>query len=262
MLTIGIDSGNLNTKAVALRNGEVVGRVKSATGFDAQQTAVAALEMLLRETGLRRDNVDAIAATGVGRQLADCATVRINEVGSAARGAHLVCPALRIVIDMGAEGCRAVKMDDAGRPQKYEVNDRCASGAGTFVESMARTLQIKTEEMGAYSLRHSKDVPMNAQCVVFAESEVISLIHRRETVEDIAHGIHAGIASRVAALMRRLGVTAGIGFIGGPANNAGLGQCLEDVLKQRVAVPDFPEYISALGAAAFAADQLETEQKE
>jgi benzoyl-CoA reductase subunit D len=261
MFTIGIDSGNLNTKAVALCDGEAVGRVKLVTGFEAHKTAAAVLEMLLHETGLQRGDVDSVAATGVGRQLVDFADVQINEVASAARGAHMVCSGLNIVIDMGAEGCRAVKMDGAGLPQKYEVNDRCASGAGTFVESMARTLQIKTEEMGAYSLRHTKEVPMNAQCVVFAESEVISLIHNQETVEDIAYGIHVGIANRVAALMRRLGVMAGIGFIGGPANNMGLAQCLEDVLKQHLTVPDFPDYISALGAAGFAAHKPETERE-
>ena len=88
-----------------------------------------------------------------------------------------------MIIDMGADSCRVIRLSEQGSVVKYELNDKCASGAGTFIEAMARALQIPTVEMGNFSKRHTKELVTNAQCVVFAESEVISLIHRQETVE-------------------------------------------------------------------------------
>jgi benzoyl-CoA reductase subunit D len=254
MITIGVDSGNLNTKAVVLKDGEILVRVKQPTGFAADEAAREILHMALQKAGLRQEDIDCIAATGVGRQIVYFAQSVINEVGSVAKGVQAVKAGVSIVVDIGAEGCRAIKLDGNGKVVKYEVNDKCASGAGTFVETMARTLQISIEDIGAYSLRHTKVLPMNAQCVVFAESEVISLIHRQETLEDIAYGIHVGIANRIAALLRRLGIVPGIMIVGGPGRNQGLVQCMEEVFKTRVAVPDHPEYISALGAAIFAGE--------
>jgi benzoyl-CoA reductase subunit D len=257
MITAGIDSGSRNTKAVVLEDGRILGKAKSPTEFSAALAARTVYAAALADAGVSADRVRAVWATGTGRAMVDFADGGINEVSAAARGAHAAAPETELVIDMGAESSRAVRLLKGGAIRNYEINDKCASGAGTFIESMARTLEIGAEEMGAYSLRHTKDVPMNAQCVVFAESEVISLIHRRERVEDIAHGIHVGIANRVSSLVRRVGVTDNIILIGGPAYNAGLVVCLSNELGKTVAVPENAEYISALGAAVRAAEKSE-----
>jgi benzoyl-CoA reductase subunit D len=95
---------------------------------------------------------------------------------------------------------------------------------------------------------------MNAQCVVFAESEVISLIHQKESKEDIAHAIHIGVANRISSLVRRVGIVDGITLIGGPGHNIGLVHCLQDVLGKDIVVPTDTDYASALGAAIYAAE--------
>ncbi|AGA68246.1 CoA-substrate-specific enzyme activase, putative [Desulfitobacterium dichloroeliminans LMG P-21439] len=259
MITVGLDSGNQNTRAVVLKDGKIIGRASGMTEFDAKLAAEKIFGIALASAGVQREEISAVWATGAGRNMVVFADGRINEVGSAARGARFLNPDANLVIDLGAEGCRAIRLTPDGKVKNYEVNDKCASGAGTFIEAMARTLQINIEEMGAYSLRHSKEVPMNAQCVVFAESEVISLIHQQETIEDIAYGIHVGIASRVVSLIRRVGVVEGIQLIGGPGHNEGLVYCMQRELGKEVFVSEETDYISSIGAASYA---TEYEQKE
>jgi len=256
---IGIDSGSQSTKGVVVKQGAILAEAKVYTDFDASAAAEAVLKELLEMTGIEQSAVTCIAVTGSNRQLVSFANLLVNEIVAAATGTHATVPAARMVLDMGAEGSRVIALDETGAAKAYEINDRCASGAGTFIETCARALEIKPEEMGTYSLKHTKDIPMKAQCVVFVESEVISLIHQKETKENIAHGVHLGIANRIGSMFRRLGIQEGVAFVGGPARNQGLVECLQSDLGQEVTVPEKPEYIVALGAALYAAIKMAKE---
>lgn len=196
---VGIDSGSQNTKAVALLNGEIVATAIVATEFDAKCAAEKAINELLDKLGIGKDSVQKIAATGTGRNLIDFADMHVNEVISAAKGARSQSDKINMVLDMGAETSRVIALDEHGAAKNYVVNDRCASGAGTFIETVARALQIQPEEMGDIALKADKDIMLKAQCVVFVESEVISLIHQKETRENIANGVHNGIGNRISA---------------------------------------------------------------
>ncbi|MDR1131191.1 MAG: acyl-CoA dehydratase activase [Oscillospiraceae bacterium] len=254
MITAGIDCGSQNTKGVVLKDGKLAGKALLPTEFDADLAAQRVLEQALSDAGVKREDVGRIVITGVGRDIIKWGDSEINEVGAAARGARFAVPDTDTVIDMGADSCRVIRLNADGSIVKYEVNDKCASGAGTFIEAMARALQIETEEMGDFSLRHSKELATNAQCVVFAESEVISLIHAKESREDIAYGVHMGIANRVASMIRRVGLTEHFSMIGGPAYNKGLVSCMSKVFGKEITVPENNQYLNAVGAAIFAAE--------
>lgn len=255
MITAGIDCGSQNTKGVLLNDGKVIAKAKIATEFDANKAAERVYETLLMDAGIQRDEVESIVATGVGRELPNFVDAMVNEVISAAAGAHYAKPDTQLVIDMGAESSRVIKLNEDGTVKRYEANDKCASGAGVFIEAMARALQIGIDEMGDYSLRHTKEITTNAQCVVFAESEVISLIHRQEEKEDIAYAIHVGVCNRIASLIRRFGISDNVTLIGGPGNNEGLAQCMGNILGKDIVVPQDTDYLSAIGAALYATEK-------
>ena len=254
MITAGIDCGSQNTKGVIVKDNKVVAMAMLPTEFDADLAAQRVYETALEKAGVAKADVSRLAITGVGREIVKWGDTEINEVGAAARGAKFVLPETDTVIDMGADSCRVIRLNEDGSVMKYEVNDKCASGAGTFIEAMARALQITTEQMGEFSLRHTKELATNAQCVVFAESEVISLIHAKETREDIAYGVHMGIANRIASMIRRVGLSDHFTMIGGPAFNKGLVSCMSKVFGREITTPDNNQYISAIGAALFAAE--------
>jgi bzd-type benzoyl-CoA reductase Q subunit len=129
------------------------------------------------------------------------------------------------------------------------ANDRCAAGAGAFIEAMTRALELKLEEMGALSLKADKAIPMNAQCVIFGESEVVTLIHQGTPKENIAKAVYDAMSDRISSMVRRLGINPDVALIGGVARDVGLVSSLKKNLRVDLFIPQDPEYAAALGAA-------------
>ncbi|MGD8534264.1 MAG: acyl-CoA dehydratase activase [Candidatus Aminicenantes bacterium] len=256
MIVVGIDCGAKYVKALVLEDDKIKAKISVLSGFDQKASAQEALDKALEQAGLKKDDLAHITATGTGKEEATFAKSTITEVGADAKAVNFLYPSVRTVIDVGAEEGRAIKVNEAGKVIDFAINDKCAAGAGTFTETMARALEVKLEEMGALSLKSQKSVPMNAQCVVFAESEVVSLIHAKHAKEDILRAVHDAIADRIASMARRIGVEKDVALVGGLARNIGFVDSLKRDLKQELLIPEDPEYSCALGAAFAAAEKV------
>jgi len=250
MLTAGIDIGSKNIKVVILKDEKEILAMSSVPGgIDQKASAEEALKAALQKAKVKRGDLEHIVSTGVGRKAAPYITGDVLEVVAAARGAHFLIPSARVVVDVGAEEGRAARCDNKGTVQDFAINEKCAAGSGNFVETMARALELSTEEFAELSLKSKAVVPMNAQCIIFAESEVISLLHAKTPEADIARAVHNGIAERVASMIRRVGIEKDLVLVGGVARNRGFVDALARNLGVEVTVPEDPEYVSALGAA-------------
>lgn len=261
MITAGIDIGAKFAKVVILKDENVIAKDKALVGFYVLKSASDLFEKVLKSSGVSHSDVEHVAATGMGRKAVHLkppinAEKVISEVVANAAGAFHVVPTVKTVIDVGAEEGRGIKVEK-GRVRDFVINERCAAGAGTFVETMARALEVKVEEMGPLALKSTQTIPMNAQCCVFAESEVVTLIHSRVTKEDISKAIHDAIAGRIASMVLRVGVEKDVVLIGGVALNPGFLPPLEKELRADIIVPESPDFVGALGAALIAAKQEE-----
>lgn len=254
MVTAGIDCGAKYTKAVVLKDGKVVGKSIVSSGFDQRASAEESLEHALREAGIRREDVAHITATGTGMKACGINSDTVTEVSADAKGIIFLFPSCRTVIDVGAEEGRAIRCDEKGKVLDFAINEKCAAGAGSFTESMARALEVKIEEIGELSLKSTNAVPMNAQCAVFAESEVVSLLHAKTPKPDIARAVHDAIASRITSMVRRVGIERDVALVGGVARNVGFVKSLKEGLGMEILLPEDPEYISAVGAAVIAVE--------
>lgn len=254
MITAGIDMGSRTIKILVLRDGEVVGRALALSGFDAAGRARELLRGVLDGAGLDRTALGRIAATGVGRDEVTDRDLTLTEVGAAARGACQLVPGARTVIDIGAEEGRALRCDGTGRVLDFCVNEKCAAGTGAFTEAMARALEVSVEELGPLSLKSTRSIPINTQCAVFAESEIVSMIHGNVAKEDMARAVHESIAQRVVSMVRRVGCEPAVVLVGGMARNVGFVAALKQGLElDGLHVPEAPEFCAALGAALAAA---------
>ena len=249
MTVVGADAGASRVKLVLVRDGEVVARGAAPCGIDLAGTAQALLDGLLAEAGVPRSQVSAIPATGTGAEAVPFATARVNVVKVMARAGVKLVPAARTVIDVGAEEARAVRCDAKGSIADFALNDKCAAGAGSFIEAMSRALECPLEEMGPLSLKAGKVIGLTAQCVIFAESEVVSLIHRRTPPEEIARAAYDAMAARVSGLLLRLGAQPEVVVVGGVARDPGFIAALGRKLGVPLTVPPDPEFAGALGAA-------------
>ena len=257
MITAGIDCGAKNTKTVILKDGEIVGKAKVLTGFDQDKAAEDSLEKALEDAELAKDDVQRICGTGSGKESLKLADDKIDDIKAMSKGANFFFPNARTVTDVGAQEGRAAKIDEKGNPIDFAVNEKCAAGAGVFIESMARALEVTTEEMGPLCLQSDKDIPMNAQCVIFAESEVVGLIHAKTGKPDVSKAIHDAMAGRIVSIIRRIGVNKDIALIGGVGYNPGFVAAMKRELKvEDIYIPDEPEFGAAVGAAVVATEEL------
>lgn len=256
MITAGIDVGSKNIRIVILEDGDVTVRVAVASGFDQEVSAREGIDQAVKEAGITLDDLDGIVATGVGRKAIPFAQHQVTEVAADARGAFAAFPSARTVIDIGADEARAIRIDDGGKVLDFAVNEKCAAGAGAFVEAMSRALEVNLQKFGEISLESTETIPMNAQCTVFAESEVVSLIHSNTSQKDIAKAVHDAMAGRVSAMARRAGLQEDVVIGGGVAFNIGFVRALQETLGVgELHVLTNPEFVGAYGAALIAAER-------
>lgn len=254
MITVGIDMGSLYAKAVVVRDGAMAGFHLVPSGAEQACSSEELAREALRPLGATLGDAAAVVATGMGRSEVGWATTRVTEVIAAARGARHLVPTAKGVIDMGGESTRAARLGDGGDVLEFAINDKCASGTGVFLDAMAKLMGVALEEMGPLSLTSTSDVIYSSTCVVFAESEVVSAVHRQTPRQDILRGIHRAITQRVFGLVGRLGLAGDVVAAGGLARNAGIVACLEELMKAKLIIPEQPQLVAALGAALIAAD--------
>jgi benzoyl-CoA reductase subunit D len=256
MITAGIDCGAKNTKAVIMKGGRIIGKGIVPTGFEQARAVKDALEVALKEAEISRDQLEQIGGTGSGAKEITETDVRVNDIKAISTAAHHFFPNARTVVDVGAEAGRAAKFDENGSVQDFAINEKCAAGAGAFIEAMGRALETPLTEIGPLALTSDNPIPMNAQCAIFAESEVVGLIHAKTAKEDISRAIHDAMASRIVSMIRRIGVSPDIVMVGGVAHNVGFVEALRrELAVEKVFVPPQPEFAAATGAAIVASNE-------
>lgn len=253
MISAGMDLGTQRVKVVILKDKQIVGKSQKLSGFEPTKAAEQALQEALENAKLSREEIEHITATGAGVNMAPSADSTVSMMGADARAGAYYFPSARTVIDVGAEDARAVKCDERGVMLDFVVNARCAAGAGTFIEAMARALEVKLEDMGSLSLKAERASTINASCVIFAESDVVSLIHKDEPKSEIARAIFDAMAERVASMVLRLGVNQDIVLVGGVGKDAGFVASLKRRLGTEILIPEDPIYAGAVGASLVAA---------
>ena len=256
MITGGIDMGTQSVKVAIVKDGTIISRGQAFSGFDPTKSAEQAFDEALKKSKFSRADVNHVTATGSGMDMAPCSNSTISMMGADAKAGVFLFPKARTIIDVGAEEARAVKCDAKGIMMDFVVNERCAAGAGTFIEAMARALEVKLEEMGPLSLKAERASPINATCVIFGESDVVTLIHRQESKPEIARAIFDAMADRVSSMVHRLGVNPDVVLVGGVAKDVGFVASLKRKLGIDVLIPEFPEFAGALGAALVAANRV------
>lgn len=255
-LYAGLDVGSLYTKAAVVQSGRLVGWAVAETGESCRETANQTLAEALAPKYAGLGDLAGLSATGAGSRDVDPAlnAGHATNVLAVARGAAHLHQGAAGVIDLGGESTHVVKMDPDGQVLEFARNDKCASGTGIFLDAMADLMRIPISEMGPRSLEAKGTVDVSSTCVVFAESEVVSAIHRQTPKEDILHGIHYSIATRIHGLINRIGLETPIVAVGGLALNIGIVKCLEDLGGYKILVPDEPRVTGAMGAALLAAE--------
>lgn len=253
MITGGVDSGSRAIKVVLWdsEKSEILGTGHGDQGVDQGPRARRIFEKVCREAGIESGQVARVVATGYGREMLSFADTRITEITCHARGVACLTPEARSVVDIGGQDSKVIHMEPGGRVRDFAMNDRCAAGTGRFLEIVARNLDTPLDHLGQLAAASRTPSSISSMCVVFAETEIIGLLASGAPREDIAAGIQASIASRVAAMAGR-NLKGPVIFTGGVARIPGMRESLEQALGQPVSISPKARYTGALGAAILA----------
>lgn len=259
MKAVGVDIGSLTTKVAILENDSILSSVITASGDEPESAAREAVERALNQAGLTFNDDLYIVSTGAGGK-----SISFNQQQKAittclARGMSYLLPSARMIIDVGAESTTVVKSNERGRVNDWVNQDKCAAGTGIFLQQMAKLMQLSVEEMSELSFRAKSSAEITSTCAVFAESEVISHIHRDPPTpkEEIVAGIYSSVIGRIMAMCKRIGIEKDVAVAGGVALNSGVVNTLEKEMAFGVFVPETPQLVAAIGAAILARENIE-----
>ena len=252
----GCDVGSTYTKAVILdESGKIVADTTMKSKINAEESAKLAMEEVCGKVDGIKNSKDLayLIGTGYGRNKVPFADENISEISCHAMGVHVTDPSVESIIDIGGQDIKGIAIDKDGTVKNFAMNDKCAAGTGRFYEAMARSFEMTLPEFSKLSLTAKNVIPITAQCTVFAESEVITLVGEGKAMDEIAAGIQMAVAKRCFVMAKKAGATDSITLTGGCAKNDGLKDAIEHVLKLKVVnLKTDPQLMGALGAAEYA----------
>lgn len=262
-LTAGIDSGSTTTKAVIMRDNQIIG-----TGWvpttDVIKSAEEAFQQALQESGVKREDIQGIGVTGYGRFLVgkhfDAKLVQ-EEITVNSKGAVFLADAQKgaaTVIDIGGMDNKAISVQD-GVPGSFTMGGICAGASGRFLELTARRLGVNITDLGKLALKGSyKNVPMNSYCIVFGTQSLVNSLSKGARPEDVAMAACHSVAEQVfEQQLQEVEVKQPVIMVGGTSLIEGLPRAMEDLLGIDVIVPNHAQYIGAVGAALLVSGMVE-----
>lgn len=249
VVRVGIDIGSTTTKLVALDDeNRIVQSLVEPSAPKIREQAGRMLDALREQTRLGARLP--IVATGYGRKLVEGASRQLTEISCHARGAFHLMRQAGVLIDIGGQDTKAIRIESNGEVADFAMNDKCAAGTGRFLEVILGRLGVGWEQLE--ELVHRKDplAIISSTCTVFAESEVISMLANGQSVASITKGLHASFADRIAAMAGRFLAGAPQVFLsGGVAHNQAMLEALSLRLGRDLQVVPSPQLVGALGAA-------------
>jgi predicted CoA-substrate-specific enzyme activase len=259
MYYLGVDIGSLTCDAVLVdEDGRTVAWSVVPTGARNQEAIDRARSEVLQSAGIAPDDLGAVIATGYGRNRVDGRLAAVTEITCHARGIQALLPGVEVLVDIGGQDSKAIRLDGDGHVLEFAMNDKCAAGTGRFLEAMARALEVDIDQLGGLDEGATGGLTLSSMCTVFAESEVVSLIAEGTEVCEIVAGLHRAIASRTQALAARVDPNISglrVAMSGGVARNPGVVRALAEALDCQIDVPPEPDTVGALGAALIAREK-------
>jgi len=261
MITAGVDIGSLTGKALLLKDRTILSWSIVPTSYDSVETANHAIGDALNEARLSLSQVDYVVSTGYGRVVVPFANKNISEISCHARGACWLNPDVRTILDMGGQDCKGIRCDASGNVTDFVMNDKCAAGAGRYLEIMAELLGVSLDEIGRLSLiGNDNPIAISSTCTVFARSEILRHLREGTSRNAVLAAAHEALAARIHGLLKKVGIERELMFTGGVAKNVGIVKRIERQTGLEVKTVFEPQIIGALGAALFGQKALERDQ--
>lgn len=263
LVTAGVDIGSTSTQAVIMADGQIFAYSSMRTGSNSPDSAMNAINWAMEGTGLTIDDLAFTVGTGYGRVNVPFADKTVTEISCHARGANFIYgPAVRTILDMGGQDCKAIHCDEQGKVVSFMMNDKCAAGTGRGMEVIADLLAVHIEDIGEMSFRIDEEPePVNSTCVIFAKTEATNLMRNGWSKEKVLAAYCHAMAIRVVRLLERIGMEKDFAITGGIAKNIGVVRRIENLMGITALKPIWDTQIAGAAGAALVARDLYKKRK-
>ncbi|MCX6688928.1 MAG: methanogenesis marker 15 protein [Methanoregula sp.] len=257
-ITLGLDSGSATTKAVVMKDNRIIGTGWQPT-TEVMKSADEVITHALKEAGIKREEIQAVGTTGYGRFLvgktihADLIQeeLTVNSKGAVYLADRQHGPAT--VIDIGGMDNKAISVMD-GIPGTFTMGGICAVASGRFLEMTAKRLGVEITELGPLAMKGiGRRVPMNSYCIVFGTQSLVNALATGSTREDVAAAACHSVAEQVfEQQLQEVDIKEPVIMVGGTSLIEGLVFAMGELLKVKIVVPPYSQYIGAVGSALLA----------
>ncbi|MBP2144075.1 putative methanogenesis marker protein 15 [Methanococcus voltae] len=257
-ISLGLDSGSTTTKAIIMKDNEIVG-----TGWvytkDVVKSAQEALDNALKEANLKMEDIETIGTTGYGRHNLGRhfnADLIQEELTVNSKGAAFLAKKQEgeaTVIDIGGMDNKAISLNNA-IPDGFTMGGICAGASGRFFEMTSRRLSVEIGELGDMAAEGNwRNVMMNSYCIVFGIQDLVTSLAEGATPNDVAAAAAHSVAEQIyEQQLQEVDVREPLILVGGSSLLKGMVMALEEILGKKIVVPEYSQYIGAVGAALLA----------
>jgi len=254
MFFAGIDLGSRKSKIAIFEDEQLISTYVDETGLGSARTADMIMQKALKENDLQLKDFKVIVSTGYGRVVVPFAHKNISDILAHAKGSFWYFPTCRTILDVGGQDSKAINIDQEGKLTGFAMNDKCASGNGRFLETMAEIMGISIEKMGEYALEVKDKVKFSSICAVFAKSEALAMMIKGRDKCEIVNGLHEIIQTQCLKLLELISIEKDLVMSGGVAKNIGIVKLVKEKLGIEPLLAEDPQMVGAVGAAVVAKD--------
>ena len=260
---LGIDAGSTTTKLVLIdRDGNLLYSLYGSNEGNPLKSVMSMLKKLyadLPEKAVLRYS----GVTGYGEKLIQTAlNVDLNEIETIAHytAAKEFEPDVTAIIDIGGQDMKYIKMKN-GAIDNIMLNEACSSGCGSFIETFAKSLNLKIDEFVKEAIDAKRPVDLGSRCTVFMNSKIKQAQKEGYTVGDISSGLSYSVIKNAIQKVMKVRDTETLGnhivVQGGTFYNDAVLRAFEKIVEKNVIRPDIAGLMGAYGMALLSKEQYE-----
>ncbi|OEG00106.1 hypothetical protein BHF71_06160 [Vulcanibacillus modesticaldus] len=195
----GIDGGSRGTKYALIKGTEDDIEIIKVGTIETAGDAIKAIQFALIEIEKHLPlgtNIGGIGTTGSAGELArdivttktkNTSDVRVTEIIAHTTWARHMVPEVKVIMDIGGNDAKIIVINEHGI--EFAMNDKCAAGAGAFVEAIAKRFEVPLEEFGDLALTSKSPARISGRCAVFGESDIIHKARAGFPTNDLLMGL-------------------------------------------------------------------------
>lgn len=258
---LGIDAGSTTTKAALT---DVDGNLLYTFYKNNEGNPVETSRQMLNELySLMPDDLHIMycVTTGYGEGLIKAAFgADYGEIETIAhyRAARAFQPDVDFILDIGGQDMKCIRIKD-GAIYNIMLNEACSSGCGSFIETYAKSVNMKVSDFANEALSADAPVDLGTRCTVFMNSKVKQAQKEGASIGDISAGLSYSVIKNALYKVIKLRDSSEAGehilVQGGTFLNEAVLRSIELVLGREVIRPDISGVMGAYGAALIGRDK-------